>query len=117
MLIRGQGEPPAQASEICWVSSVQGQPLVPGGGEGSSARVGQRIVKTAPTISSREYVNFSPTVIYVLKFNHGYLHVSIMKNIIYPATRNAGMLSFVLLKVCSSVLRSGESSFLFCFQA
>lgn len=44
MLMRGQGEPSGMVSGSWGDSSVQGQPVFPGGGGGSSASVGERIV-------------------------------------------------------------------------
>jgi len=43
MLTRGQGEPSGIVSGSCGLSSVHGQPVLPGGGGGSSLRVGQRM--------------------------------------------------------------------------
>ncbi len=43
MLIVGHGEPSIVVSVSCGLSSVHGQPVLPGGGVGSSLSVGQRI--------------------------------------------------------------------------
>src|SRR5713226_3769098 len=43
ILIRGQGRPSGIVSGNCGLSSVHGQPVLPGGGGESSIRVGQRI--------------------------------------------------------------------------
>ena len=43
MLILGQDEPSVTVPDGSRVSSVHGQPILPGGGGGSLARVGQRI--------------------------------------------------------------------------
>lgn len=43
MLTLGQGEPSGMVAGNWADSSVQGQPVLPAGGEGSSVNVGQRI--------------------------------------------------------------------------
>jgi len=45
MLIRGQEELSGNLSGSNGISSVQGQPVLSGGGGGSSVRVGQRIIR------------------------------------------------------------------------
>ena len=44
MLILGHGSPPGIVSGNCWLTSVHGQPVLPGGGGGSSFKVGQLIM-------------------------------------------------------------------------
>ena len=47
ILTRGQGEPSGMASGRWGLATVQGQPARPGGGGGSSVRVGLRILAHA----------------------------------------------------------------------
>ncbi len=44
MLTRGQSEPSGMGAGTWGLSSVHGQPVLPGGGGGSSLRIGQRMI-------------------------------------------------------------------------
>ena len=60
MLIRGQGEPSGIVFGSESLASVQGQPVLPGGGGGSSVMLGQRIV--APISLDTSAGNHLPSV-------------------------------------------------------
>ena len=52
MLIRGHGEPSGIVSGSCGLSSVHGQPVLPGGGGGISVTLGQLMAIDTPVSGS-----------------------------------------------------------------
>lgn len=56
MLIRGQGDPSGRVGGAIGGASVQGQPVLPGGGGGRSARVADVIIpKTYPKLQLAQH--------------------------------------------------------------